>query len=249
MTITEEVINCRELLDYRRSTRITPFTVVCFTFNYVSDERDRRRLDTILAEGIRLADLVNPAAANASEQARSRSRIVNNATAGVLAELCWKLFINRRAGREVVSNTAYTSASNQIDLIINGNNKRIEVRSSFPRNGINFAICHQIYQFDILGPYSNSVKPGEIQKDFYVRILYHIPRNNTFLDLLKLDNFKAYLTGGATWTMMTNNSISKNKNLQPEDEISDNSSSSIYRVVPFSNALHTIEIYNLIIAS
>ena len=68
----------------------------------------------------------------------------------------------------------FDDASRQIDLKVISNNKKIEVRSSFPRNGIEFAICHPSYEFDVIGPYSNNYKPGEIQKDYYVRTLFHL---------------------------------------------------------------------------
>ena len=247
MIINEEIINCRQYPDYKYSKRIAPFTLAHITFCYETDISDKRLLDRIFLKGEELAQKVNPAAANLSRFPRKRDRLINNASAGLLSEYCWKKYINHKSGKETVDYTEFTEASSQIDLIVIGNQKLIEVRSSFPRNGIVFSICHQKYEFDILGPYTNSVKPGEIQKDFYTRTLYHIPAGKSFLDLAKKDGFKSYLTGGATWEMMTDNEISFSKDLLPDDAVSiaeeDRSS---YRVVPFSKAIDSPGIIDLI---
>ena len=57
-----------------------------------------------------------------------------------------------------------------IRIISNG--KKIEVRSSFPRNGCEFALCNPKYQFDILGPYHNAYKPAEVSKDYFLRTFF-----------------------------------------------------------------------------
>ncbi|MFR9165704.1 MAG: hypothetical protein ACLVKO_05585 [Dysgonomonas sp.] len=171
---------------------------------------------------------------------------MDNCIAGVLAEFCWKDYLNKEI--EIVSETEFSSANNQIDLRIISNSKTIEVRSSFPRNGISFAICHPQHQFDIIGPYANSYKPGEIQKDFYVRTLYPF-QSNLIATKIKEDEFKVYLTGGATWNMMINPEIGINKNLIPEDELDPTriNTASTYRVVPFNKALDTIQIKSQIV--
>jgi hypothetical protein len=125
-------------------------------------------------------------------------------------------------------------------------NKKIEVRSSFPRNGVDFAIFNRTYQFDVLGPYSNTVKPGEIQKDYYVRALYPFDSKDFFS--LFNTSIDVYLTGGATWDMMLDPRFSKNKDLLPEDEIVDNARKSTYRVVPLSLALDTLSVADMIIS-
>lgn len=248
MTIREETIICRELKGYERSYRTNPFTLAYCEFKYETDSGDKHVLDDIIEKGKALAGKVNPSAANNSGQVRNRSRLINNAIAGLLAEYCWKCYINQTANAVVVASTVFTDASQQIDLIVLANRKKIEVRSSFPRNGIPFSLCHPIYEFDILGPYSNSVKPSEIQKDYYARTLYHVPLGTTFIDLLVKDVFKVYLTGGATWSMMIDNSISKNKTLWPEDAVSEvEDQRSTYRVVPFSRALDTLEMVEKIL--
>lgn len=246
MIIEKRTIICQDIRDYSNSKRDKDFRVVVLTFNYLDD--DKTIIDRVIDSGTRLANKVNPAAANNASQKRKIERLINNSIAGVLAEYCWKKFINNEANGNIVDFTEFNGASAQIDLITLKSNKLIEVRSSFPRNGLEFAICHAVYEFDILGPYSNQVKPGEIQKDFYTRALFHIPAGKTFLESLKGGDFKVYLTGGATWEMMTDDSFSKNKNLLPEDTvIASELEESTYRVVPFSKALDTIEIYELIL--
>src|SRR5690606_35110536 len=132
-----------------------------------------------------------------------------------------KNFLNTVSLTSVVKETDYTAPNNQIDLKTLHSDKTIEVRSSFPRNGVAFAICSQNHEFDILGPYQNSYKPEEIQKDFYLRTLYHVPNPASFLEYYKKDGFTVYLTGGATWEMMADDTIAIEKNLIPDDEVSD----------------------------
>ena len=246
MKINERTIDCRNLPDYKYSKRIKPFTIASIEFCYETDARDKKLLDEIFNKGGELAIKVNPAAANHGNEARSKSTIFNNAAAGLLAEFAWKKYVNSKAGGKIVDYTEFVDAAKQIDLTTLIDGKLIEVRSSFPRNGIQFAICHQNYQFDILGPYSNTVKPGEVQKDIYVRALFHIPKGEHFINLAKKDKFKIYLTGGATWEMMTNDDISENKALLPEDSLVVQEEKSTYKVVPFSKALDSVEIYDLI---
>lgn len=247
MKLTEKQIDCIKIPDYRNSNRKEIFKIAVFTFNY---QEDKSIIDKFISKGEELANKVNPAAANISAYSRGKTRLINNTTAGVLAEYCWKEYINYKAGKDIVDYTEFKEAATQIDLITVNSGKLIEVRSSFPRNGIEFAICHNKYEFDILGPYSNLVKPGEIQKDYYTRTLFHVPSRNTFLELIKSSKLEVFLTGGATWEMMTDNNYSKNKNLLPEDAFAvHESETSTYRVVPFSKALDTEQICNLIIES
>lgn len=247
MRISEKIINCRELDYYKNSKRTLPFNVAIFHFDYLSNNKDKEFLDKVFSKGEILARKVNPAAANLSSYNRTSNRILNNATAGLLAEFCWKKYINYKAESEIVDYTEFTSASVQIDLMVLKNSKLIEVRSSFPRHGIEFALCNKNYEFDILGPYSNTVKPSEIQKDFYTRTLFHIPSGKSFLEIAKQDGLQVFLTGGATWEMMADDDISKNKHLLPDDFISqEQNAKSVFRVVPFSKALDTLEIFDLI---
>jgi hypothetical protein len=243
MKVSVENLKCREIHSYRESKRTQPFLLVKYEFFYESEKFDRSILNKITTAGASLANAVKDNAANDSTQSRSSNRKLSNAIAGLLAEYCWKNFLNSASLGLLVKETGYQSASSQIGLVTIKSGKSIEVRSSFPRNGVDFAICHPEHEFDILGPYKNDYKPGEPQKDFYLRTLFHVATPISFLDEYKKDGFIAYLTGGATWAMMADDQISIGKNLVPEDDISDVEVESAYRVIPFSRALDCNEIY------
>ncbi|KLT68717.1 hypothetical protein [Flavobacterium sp. ABG] len=260
MKLERTIIECK---DYDRATkRKTPFHIAKYTFNYQSDAADKALLDKIIAEGTVLANKVNPGAANNGSQKREYEKILNNCIAGILSEYLWKHFLNSKSDTPVVRETKYEGASTQIDLEVIANNKKIEVRSSFPRNGIVFSLCSSTDEFDVIGMYSNSYKPAEIQKNYYVRALFHlalerywqkdantrIPIVEKLLVKMKTDGFEAFLTGGATWEMMINDNIGKAKNFIPHDEksIGRLNTATSYRVVPFSKALDTKKIFDMI---
>lgn len=230
---------------FSNTKRTTPFRVVIYTLNYQSDSLDKILIDDLLIKADELASKVNQYGANNSTAIRPKNVILANSIAGVVSEFFWRNYLNR--DNIYVSETEFTDSSTQIDLKVIHNNKKIEVRSSFPRNGIDFAICHPYYQFDILGPYHNSYKAGEIQKDYYVRTLFHLDKPIDIIQKIKEDNFKIYLTGGATWEMMIDDRYAINKDLIPQDDLYERAKST-YRVVPFSNALDTEEIKMRIIS-
>ncbi|MCM3618444.1 hypothetical protein M3936_12715 [Sutcliffiella horikoshii] len=214
------------------------FKVVKVTLsNSYSKDRDFIKLLKIKSQ--QLATSVNKQAANNSTKTRSKERLHINCAAGILAEVCWKICINMYYKQHFVKVTNFDKSSNQIDLLVIHSGKSIEVRSSFPRNGINFALCDPTYQFDVIGPYTNSVKVNEPSKDFYVRTLYPINVID-FMDFLNNDSVEFFLTGGANWGMMTDSTLSKDKNFVPDDAIVEEKST--YRVVPFEKALDTIGI-------
>lgn len=214
-----------------------------YELNYNSSSEDKILVDELISKSENLASKVNPGAANDSVHSRNQNIILANCIAGIVSEYFWKLFLN--SSEELVSETEFDVSSKQIDLKVISNNKKIEVRSSFPRNGIEFAICHPTYQFDILGPYKNTYKPGEIQKDYYVRTLFHLSLPTSIIQKIKEDGFCVYLTGGATWDMMINSNYSIDKSLIPEDGF-DIVRKSVYRVVPFSKAIDCDEVKALI---
>lgn len=237
------LIDCRS--SFCNTKRKKPFTIEVFTFNYKESEEDRKIIDSLLKDANDLARDVMPYAANDSVHPRSHDRILANSIAGVLSEYCWKDLLNYKS--PVVRSTPFEAASTQIDLEIICNSKKIEVRSSFPRNGIEFAICHPDKEFDILGPYNNDYKAGEVQKDYYVRCLFCLAHPTDIISAIKTPDFPVYLTGGSTWEMMNDPSIYTTKNLIPEDSLSSITDKSNYRVVPFHSALDTAEIYKLIV--
>jgi hypothetical protein len=243
MKVTIRNIKCRELDAYRNSNRESPFWVAEYRFFYQSEKFDAAILNKITAAGTALANAVKDNAANDSTTKRPYNRKLSNAIAGVLAEYCWKNFLNSISLETLVQETAYTEAASQIDLETIYGKKTIEVRSSFPRNGIEFAICSANHEFDVLGPYKNNYKPDELQKDFYLRTLFHVQTPVSFLEDYKQDGFIAYLTGGATWAMMADDTIAIEKTLIPEDSIAATEVESVYRVVPFSRAMDCNAIY------
>lgn len=246
MNISIENLICNKIPLYKETNRVEPFLIVKYEFNYQSEKLDKSILNKIANEGNILANSVNDMAANDSTTIRSKERKLSNAIAGVLAEYCWKNFLNTVSLKLLVKETVFDTSASQIDLKTIDTNQTIEVRSSFPRNGIHFAICHNKYEFDILGPYSNNYKPTEPQKDFYLRTLYHIPTPISFLEEYKKDSFTVYLTGGATWKMIADDKIAIEKSLVPEDDFGNTEIESTFRVIPFSKALDCNEIYKII---
>ncbi len=240
MKFWHESIDCPKL--YKNSCRLNPFTVIGYEFNY-SVKEDQILIDKLLEDADKLSNNVYSGAANDSDRLRSHNRVYANCIAGVISEYCWKHFLNYKS--EIVQSTPFESAKNQIDLEIISNKKKIEVRSSFPRNGLGFAICHPYNEFDIIGPYSNAYKPGEILKDYFVRTLFPMKSPINIIDGVKSNSFTLYLTGGATKKMMFNDNISKEKSFIPEDNFFTQSETN-YRVVPFHDALDSAMIYQLI---
>ena len=235
----KNIIDCVE--SDPKSNRKTPFEVAKYVFNYESNSEDKILINNIINNGKQLAQKVNPGAANNGTNFRNTETILNNSISGLLAEYLWINFIKHHNIK--CHTTDFQEAKNQIDIELTESKKTIEVRSSFPRNGLKFALCHNKYQFDIIGPYVNDYKPGEIKKDFYVRTLFPF-RSIELKQKIRSDNLKVYLTGGATWEMMTDKDISIQKNFIPEDELNLErlNESSVYKVIPFSRALDTFEI-------
>ena len=124
----------------------------------------------------------------------------------------------------------------------------IEVRSSFVRNGIDFALFGRDKNdngdsyFDVLGPYHNSYKPCEIYKDYYMRVFYEGEKK----DFMKGNSgyIYLYITGGATKEMMKNKRVSKIKHLLPGNTGADVESD--YMVVPMSRSLDIQQFLNQI---
>ncbi len=239
MEIYRKIINCKKF--DRQSKMKKNFTVIEYSFSYITNEKDKNFIDKIIKNGEDLAKKVNKSTANNSTVNRNSITVKNNAISGLLAEFIWKHFLNKNKIK--VSETKFDNVSNQIDLLIKKNNRSVEVRSSFPIRGIRFAVCHNRYEFDIIGPYSNNYKSSEIQKDYYVRVLFPF-RSDLFLQRVKQDKLNVYLVGGATWDMMCNDNIAEIKSLIPENELNYKrvSTKSKYRVIPYHNALDTVEI-------
>lgn len=144
--------------------------------------------------------------------------------------------------------------------------KNIEIRSSFPFKPIEKAVSQD---FDILGGYKNNVKKGEIEKDFYLRFLFsleypkelyvqngsqidysktttNVLQNLYFDDDLNLKrDMTIYFIGGATNTMMSDDSISYNGTMQSTNFNRD--SSAQYRKLKVRNALDCVAIMQMML--
>lgn len=234
-------IDCTK--DYPNTLRKTPFYVVSYSLDYIGDDNDRLLIDKLLHKAHLLSLRVNQGKANDSSRNRTTKLIEANCIAGVISEYFWMLYLNSE--KEIVQPTLFNDSASQIDLEIIDTKGKIEVRSSFPRNGIKFAIC-DIHQFRIVGPYSNSYKLGEVQKDFYVAALFHLSNPEQIREKLTNGKFTFYLTGGATWDMMWNSRTSIIKDLIPEGSFEIQIKTS-YRVVPYSSALDAKEIKETIL--
>lgn len=149
-----------------------------------------------LQRAMSLAQSVKPKAANASELERHQTRLLQDAFGGILAEQAWLTYLNENFGN-IASPTPFLSANGQIDILLN-DGKKIEVRSSFPRNGVKFAVCSQKFNFRIIGTYQNLYKPGETSKDLFVSVLFDTQKEN----LLEDDILYFSLIGGATANML-----------------------------------------------
>lgn len=240
MRRARRTVNCTQA--FRQSKRTTPFRTVCYRFDYAEDNL---LLDKIIDEGKQLARAVNPGAANNAQLRRSYDRILNNCVAGLLAEHLWKDYLNH--AEELVRSTVCTDVSRQVDLETLDGQLRIEVRASFPRNGIPFALCHPTREFDVLGGYANDYKPGEMRKELYVRTLFHLRkldngRTEQLLDRLRQPAFEVWLTGGCTYPMLARGFA---KSFIPPDErqLERLQTRTDYRVLPFHFAMDSEEIY------
>lgn len=238
MEWSEIVLRCQE--HFPATRRREPFTAIRVSFDYRNSATDREFLEEAIESGQDLARKVNPGAANDASASREQVRVIHHCVAGMIAERLWRRYLNREM--PIVSETPFQNASAQIDLIVENTGQTIEVRSSMVRNGIPFAICHPDYQFDILGPYANAYKPGEVQKDYYIRTLFHIGKGERLPDRAYRSGFDVWLVGGATWSMMADNNVAFVKMLRPDEDV-DRDEPTEYRVIPFSKALDTARIY------
>lgn len=182
---------------------------------------------------------LNAGQANSSEE-REEDIIEIDNLSGVIAEYACYVFLCEALGEDKVVKPSSEGAKNQIDIALAAGKRTIEVRSSCVKNGIDFALFAKPKDetdkqyFDVIGPYSNGYKPGEIQKDLYMRVLYCCEKKS-FMELLEKPMLTLYITGGATKEMMQDKDIYQIKHLIPaggEVEIE-----SDYRVIPLGKSL------------
>lgn len=220
MQLNEVVINCQAPPN-ESFIKHNHTTVQCIILKG-SDE-----YSLLMEKATALANMVNPAAANDAATERHGSRLLQDALGGVLAEAGWLQYINDEFG-PIASSTPFVSATGQIDIRLS-NGELAEVRSSFPRNGVQFALCSAQYNFKNIGPYANQVKAGEKQKHLYLGVLFDTQKS----ELLSGRRVLFSLVGGSTWVMMVENG--HNVSLVPEDDFVQ--VRSIYKVIEFKDAL------------
>ncbi len=162
---------------------------------------------------------LNPGQANTSENRPEEIVEIDNLM-GVIAEYaCYDVLLYYY--KDMIEKPLSKGSINQIDIMIAGTKKTIEVRSSCVKNGLDFALFSRPKEnnleqyFDIIGPYSNGYKPGETIKDYYMRVLYCCNKKN-FFDMINQKIIKLYITGGVTREMMSNHSITQVKHLTPK---------------------------------
>lgn len=216
-----EIVNCQIPIEQNNIKR--DYTIIKCTFVNTGEQKlsiHQKALDLALA--------VNPAKANDATNDRGRETLIRDALGGVLAEFGWVDYINRTYG-QIASFTPFNGANGQIDILLN-NQKTIEVRSSFPRNGIKFAICNDRYNFKNICKYENFYKPSEVNKDFFASVLFETQKTN----IITANQIVFYLIGGSTREMM-NSPLCYQTDLTAEDDLTEQKTR--YKVIALKNAL------------
>lgn len=170
--------------DYTYYTNITRnYDILKFTF---SDFTSKEKLE-IINEANHLYNNTNSKGANTG-LIRNNMTKWNDCIAGILAEFAVANFLSQLSEVIQVTRPKVISSKNQVDLILKNKNNvyDIEVRSSFVKNGIEFALygidrnnTNAIYKnknyFDILGPYKQQVYKEDFEstKDLYFRVLFN----------------------------------------------------------------------------
>lgn len=153
-----------------------------------------------------------------------------------------------------------------MDCIQQTSIKSVEIRSSFPFNSIEKAVSQD---FDILGGYKNNVKKEEGEKDFYLRFLFsleypkelHVKQGSKIdysktttnvLQNLYFDNdlnlkkdMVIYFVGGATNSMMSDDSISYSGTMKSTSFNQNNNAQ--YRKLKIRNALDCVAIMQMML--
>ncbi|OJK06109.1 hypothetical protein BRY75_16030 [Acinetobacter baumannii] len=236
----------QEKIDYFEISDNHKHACNSITFFYQTDESDRKYIDDLLTRAHDLSQKVNTHAASNSLQTRNQIIVKANAIAGLLAEDLWAYCINKENTSQLVYIPTANDLSNQIDIASLNDSYTFEVRSSFPRNGIAFAVTNANYGFKIVGPYSNTYKKSENFRDFYLTVLFPLQRPGDILTAIKKDGFTFSLTGGATLDMMTgDNSISFIDSLRPEDAFTEETTE--YQLIKIKDGLDYCEILGKII--
>ncbi len=244
MKFSPGVLNCAD--HYPATNRVKGFRYIQVDLNPKTNSNDKDLVERLIHQAQNLADQVHRGAANDASFLRTGERLLRNVLAGLLSERAWCLAMNALTKNQSLQPTEFTYSQEQIDLITQ-DGKTIEVRSSFPRKGLAFAICNPSYEFDVIGPYINEYKPKEISKSIYVRTLFPFDESD-LIERVTNTNIQLFLTGGATQEMFNKPNLFTQKSLAAMEDVILNQSgpTSNYKVIPFSKALDTLEIAEIL---
>lgn len=167
----------------------------------------------LLEEATKLLVSINPHSANTGE-IRSTKTQENDVYAGLLAEFATMIFLNSKFKDSAIRPIS-TTGINQVDIKWKYLEKEydLEVRSSFVKNGLEFALfaknpkTNESY-FDVIGPYyQKKYKTNyESVKDLFFRVLFTGNKYNIY-DRFINNNEKFYIIGA----MAGKNIIDENK--------------------------------------
>lgn len=227
----KEIVLTKE--SFNGYTTISRQYIICeINYSYFTDNEKKEILDD--ANNIIKNAHAGTANSNINRNPKTKE---NDAFAGILAEFAIMKFLNT-----LIPNSAcrppVTSTKNQIDIFWKYQNTTysLEVRSSFVKNGIPFALyaidrSNKEPYFDILGPYYQEYKTTyDSQKDVYARVLFTGNKYNVKERFLKNDeNF--YIIGFMEGEKLIN--LNKHKNLKGNTTFSKlGSKFGDYRVAP-----------------
>lgn len=173
MPLTYEVIECQIPPNSRYINRT--YKVIKVVFHNTHENQE-----WLFSKVREVSSSVNPHYANNSAVKRNLERVFLDNIGGVLAEYAWFAYLKRIFGKGTVNFTEFNS-QNQIDLMLS-NGKTIEIRSSFPKKGVKFAVCNEYSNFKNICKYENLYKPNESIKDLFLCTLFETQKENLLYD-------------------------------------------------------------------
>lgn len=247
MKVTVEKVNCPRL--WKNSRRMEPFEVVKLGFDVSKYTEDRLLLEKLHSKAAQIATSVHPASANALKRKRDEALIITHCLAGVLSEYAWWWYLNEGGRALHVLETPFVGAATQFDLVHASTGEVLEIRASFPRNGVAFALCHPTLSFDVIGSYQNNYKPGEVNKALYLRSFiadFHPnPKSDSLWKYVLSHPTEVILAGGATSEMLQTHPHARSKELIP-DMMGVQESHATYHTLSMTYALDTAQIAQLV---
>lgn len=175
--LREKIIKKADYSGYSRVDR-KQYTILEFSWSDFS----KTEQDTIYKEADILYNKADETGANTGLPRDPEKKYIDSLS-GVIAEFATTKFFNEylndkwNAKRPIV-----TTTHNQVDIALTykDTNFKVEVRSSFVQNGIEFALYSTnregLTYFDVLGTYKQTVhkKDFESVKDLFMRVLFDI---------------------------------------------------------------------------